>query len=266
MLAREHASGAAEADRNLIENQQRAVLVARGTDACPVVGRRDERRAANSLTDHRRHVPFLVEDIFHVVGAGEIAGLAAVKRAMAMVRWRHVFAAGQQRADPVAEHGFAAHRDGIERGAMERVPHRNEFEPPGGDAGQLQRHADGGGAAGRKEDAIEVARGEFDQLSGQGNGRFAGIAPRAERKRVELLFDRGDDPRVAKADLVNIVPVKIEVTSAGHILEPRAPAGSQRIQAGCRERLMQKILGIRLEESGGFRRCVFCRPGAALRR
>src|SRR5439155_10143374 len=225
MLAGEQASGATERDGNLVQNQQRAVFVAGGADAFPVLRRRDEGRAAHRLADHRGHVALLIKDIFDVVGAGETAGLAAAERTMAMVRRRGVFAAGQQRSNPGPEQRFAAHRDGIERRAVERVPEGNKLESPGGDAGELEGQADGRGAAGRKEDAIEVARGEFDQLSGQGNGRFAGIAPCAERKRVELLFDRGDDPRVAKADLVNIVPVKIEVTSAGHILEPRAPAG-----------------------------------------
>jgi len=39
-----------------LENQKRTVLVARGTDARPVVGRRDEWRAANGFSDHRHIV------------------------------------------------------------------------------------------------------------------------------------------------------------------------------------------------------------------
>src|SRR5262245_7918163 len=121
---------------------------------------------------------------------------------------------------------------------MERVPHRNELEPPGGDAGQLQRHADGGRAAGRKANAPQVAGGEFTEPSRQCDGRFARVAPGAKRKGVELLFDRGNNPRMAEADLMNVVAVEIEVTTALDVLNPRAMAGLEGGQAGGGKGLM----------------------------
>ena len=145
---------------------------------------------------------------------------------MARVRRGNVFASGQQRADSPAKRRLATHRDGIERGAVEGIPHRDEFEPSCRDARQLERHADGGSAAGRKEDAIQVAGGQLGQLPGQGHSRFAGVASGAKGEPVELFLYRGDDPRMPEADLVNIIAVKIEIAAAGNILDPRAPAGA----------------------------------------
>ena len=154
---------------------------------------------------------------------------------MAIVRRRDVFAARQQWANVAAKNGLAAHRDGVKRRAVKRIPHRNEFEPPGGDARELERQTNSRGASGSEQDAIAVARRELTQFFRQRDGRFARVTPRAERKCVELIFDRGDDSRMAEADLMHVVAVKIEVATSFDVLNPRVPAGFERVQARCGE-------------------------------
>src|SRR5256886_8999839 len=137
VFASEHPSGAAKPGRNFIEDKQRAVFVAGGADAFPVVERRNERRAPNGLADDSRHITFFFEDIFNVVGTGEIAGIAAANRAVAMVRRRDAFAASQTPADAAAKNGLAANGNSVERSAMKRIPHRNEFVSSRGEAREL---------------------------------------------------------------------------------------------------------------------------------
>ncbi len=114
MLAGEHLAGAAEAVRNLVEDQQRAVFVACGAHLLPIVQRRNERRAAHGLADDGGDIALLRQHILDVIGAKEVARRAAFERAMPIVRRRHVLAAGQQRAGAAAEDGLAADRNRVE--------------------------------------------------------------------------------------------------------------------------------------------------------
>src|SRR5262249_25531591 len=126
---------------------------------------------------------------------------------------------------------------------------RDDLEPSGGDAGQLQGHADGGRAAGSEENAPQITGSEFGELSREGDGEFVGVAPATKRKRVELSFDRGDDLRMAETHLVHVVPVEIEVAAAFYIFDPRALTGLERVEAGRGERLMEKVVRVFFEQS-----------------
>src|SRR5580765_94775 len=68
---------------------------------------------------------------------------------------------------------------------------------------------------------------------------------------------------MTETDLMNVVAVEIEVTTALHILNPRPAAGFESGQAGRREGLMEKIFRVFVEQSLCFRRKVLRGPGAA---
>ena len=59
---------------------------------------------------------------------------------------------------------------------------------------------------------------------GQRHRRLVGEAARRERQLVELRLERGNQPRMAVAEMVDVVAVKIHVTAAGEILEPSPSA------------------------------------------
>ena len=263
MLAREHAPGATEADGNLVEDQQRAVLVAGGPDAFPIIRRRDERRAAHRLADDGGHVALLFQDIVNVVGTGEVAGGATFEGTAQRLGRRDMFATRQQRPDALAEHGFTAHRDRIQRGAVEGIPHRNKFEPAGGDARELEGHADGRGAARREQHAIQIARRDFPESFGQFDRRRTRVTAGAKAEFVKLLLDGRDDAGMREADLMHVVPVEVEITPAFDILNPRALRLRQHVEARRGEGLMQEVSPVGFEQRLRRRRNVFRGPGAA---
>jgi len=78
-----------------------------------------------------------------------------------------------------------------------------------------------------------------------------------------LLFDRGDDSRMAESDLMNIVAVEVEVATTFGVLNPRALAGLERVQAGRGEGLMQEISCVLIEQALCFHGDIFCGPGPA---
>jgi len=119
-----------------------------------------------------------------------------------------VFAARQQRAEALAEHGFAADRDRIQRGAMKRIPHGNELESAGGNAREFEGHADGGCSARSEQRTLQIARRDFAETFGELDGRLARVTARAKAEFIELPFDGGDDAGMRKADLMNVVAVK----------------------------------------------------------
>ena len=64
------------------------------------------------------------------------------------------------------------------------MPRRNSaFVPPGGDARELERHADRFGTAGREQDLPQVARRERRELCSETHGVLVGEAARRERQR-----------------------------------------------------------------------------------
>ena len=140
-----------------------------------------------------------------------------------------MFAAGQQWSDALTKHGFTADGNRVERSAVEGVPHRDELEPAGGDPGQLEGHADRAGATGCEQDPGKIAGCDLDQAAGELDGGFAGVAAGAEAQGVELLPDRFEDARVRETDLMNIVAVEIEITSAFDIFDPGAFRMLQRV-------------------------------------
>ena len=87
VLEREHPAGAAEADRHLVQDQQRAVAVAGVADDAVVLGRRNlDVGAADGLDDHRADVLLLAEHVVEVLGALRVAGAAAAEAAGAADR------------------------------------------------------------------------------------------------------------------------------------------------------------------------------------
>src|SRR4051812_23903108 len=94
MFDGEHFSGAAEAMRYFIENQQCTVFIAGGADPLPIIRWRNERCASDSFGDDRGNVALLLEHVFDIIRAVQIATVAAFERAMSIVGGRDVLAAG----------------------------------------------------------------------------------------------------------------------------------------------------------------------------
>ncbi len=214
---------------------QRLVIGARGDLH---VGR------AHGLHDHRGDVLFLGEHVFDVLGAARIAGPAAAEAARPRIARRHVLGPRKQRSHVAAEERLAADGNRVERRAVERVPHRDRLVPPGGEARELQRHADRARATGREENLGEVAGCELDQAAGERDRGLVREAPGRERERVERAPDRLHDAWVPVADLVDAVAVKIHVAPALDVLEPDAGRGGERVEARRRKRLVQEVLRV----------------------
>src|SRR5205085_5298008 len=139
----------------------------------------------------------------------EVARAAAVEEAASRIARRRVFCTGQQRAGVPAEQRLATDRNRVERCSVEGIPERKRLVTTGRDPRKLERHADRERAAGREEYLGQWIRCEPGELCGERDCRCIGVAPRRERKRVELLLDRLDDARMPVADLVHVVAVKI---------------------------------------------------------
>jgi hypothetical protein len=241
VLRCEHPAGAAEALRDLVEHEERAMPVARRADARPVLRMRDDRNAAHGLGDDGGHVPLALQHVLDVVGAAESAPPGAAEHAMRGVRRRHVLGAGQQGPDVAAEHPLAADARRIERGAVEGVPHRDGFVSTGHDTGQPERHPDGGSAARAEQRLAEITGRDLREFSREVNSPCVRVAPRAERELVELRLDRGDHRGIAEADLMHAVAVEVHVAPALEILEVDAVGSDERVQARRGERLSQEV-------------------------
>ncbi len=248
VLEREHAARAPETDRNFVEYQQRAVAIAGIADDAVVLRRRNlDVRAADGLDDHGADVFLLGQHVVEVFGAFRVAGAAAAEAARARIARRRVLGAGQQRAHVLAEHGFAADRDGVERGAVEAVPQRQRLVAAGREARELQRHADRERAAGREEHLAERVgrqRGEPRREVDRGG---IGEPPRRKGQGVQLRLDRRHDVRMAVAHLMHVVAVEIHHATAFDVGEPDALAGCHRVEARRRQRLVQEHVGVGVE-------------------
>jgi hypothetical protein len=135
---------------------------------------------------------------------------------------------------------------------VKRVPHGNGFETARGDAGQHEGDADGFGAAGGKEDLVQSSGGKLGQALRQSNRRDIRKAAGAESQTIHLPLDGLDHLRMAEADLVNAVAVKVEELAALQIFQVGARATSQNVQTGRRKRLMQKVASIFFQPVSGF--------------
>ena len=78
-------------------------------------------------------------------------------------------------------------------------------------------------------------------FSRQGDGRRAGIAPRRKREGVHLLGNGALEPRMAVADVVDVVAVEIHVAAAGEVLDPDAFRLGDGVEARGRDRLAQEV-------------------------
>jgi hypothetical protein len=208
----------------------------------PEVGRGHIGRRADRLGDDGGHVPLVREHIFDVVGALEIATAArcALPQAAILARRGHVRSAGEQRAHASTKDLFAADRDGVERRAVKRIPHRDRLVSPGGDPRELERHADRRRAAGAEERLVEMARRELGQSSREIDRHAVRVAARAEGQLVELRLHGGDHRRIAVAHLVYVVAVKIHVAPTLQVLDVDPLGVLKRVEAGGREGLVQE--------------------------
>ena len=255
VLEREHPAGAAEADRHLVEDQQRAVTVARVADDPVVLGRRNLHvGAADRLDDHGADVLFLAEHVVDVLGAlarcrrrRSQSGTPPDRRA---ARARCPAAAArcscERRASPPIEIASSdapwklSHSDSV---LWRPVARRASFSampiasvPPGANS----TLPSGSGAS-------------VGKLCGQVDGRRIGEAPRRERERVELSPDGCHHVRVPIADLVHVVAVEVHHAAAFDVGQPDAVAGGERVEAGRGQRLMQENIRIGVEQRAGAR-------------
>jgi hypothetical protein len=147
---------------------------------------------------------------------------------------------------------------------MKRLPHRDEFEPSGGHACKLERHADRAGSTGRKQNPIQVSPSQRREPGGQFNRRLTSVSPGAETQLIELVLDGGDDSRVSKPDLMHIVAVKIKVTAPLDIFDPCALGTFEHVQTRRGERLVEELASVLIKYLPGCRREAL-EPGCAMR-
>ncbi len=69
---------------------------------------------------------------------------------------------------------------------------------------------------------------------------------------MHLTGDCFDQARMPIAYVMQVIAVKIHVSLAGVIFDPDTLGLSNRIQAGCRNRLMQKVLRIAIQNVPGL--------------
>ena len=203
-------------------------------DHLPVLGPGNVRSAANRFGNYGRYVPLLGEDVFHIPGAHEVtsAATAAFVEAVVLIGRRHVFGAREERADVLAKNRFPTDGDGVQGGAVERVPHGNRLVATGSHPRQFDGHADGTGAAWTQQHLVQVAGRELHKLAGQVDGDLVGVAPGAEGKPFELFLDRRNDRGMAKAHLVDVIAVEVQITPALKVLDIGAITGTHDIETG----------------------------------
>ena len=249
MLEREHPAGPAQADRHLVENQQRAVTIAGVADDAVVLGGRDlDVGAADRFDDHGADVLFLAEHVVEVFRALRVAGAAATEAAGGRVARRRVLGPRHERTHVLAEDRFAADRDGVERRPVETVPQRQRLVAAGRDARELQRHADRERAAGREQNLAQRVGRERGEPRGEIDGGLVRVPAGREGQGVELALDRRHHVRMAVAHLMDVVAVEIHDAAAFDVGEPHALAGGERVEAGRGQRLMQEDLGVGVEQ------------------
>jgi len=148
---------------------------------------------------------------------------------------------------------------------MKGIPHRNKFEPTGGNARKLESHANRGGSAGSKQHAVQIAGRNFAEASGQLNRGRACIAAGAKAEFIKLLFDRCNNTRMCKADLMDVVTVEVEITSALDILNPRPLCLGQHVEARRGKGLMQEMATVSFQQRLRLGSDMFGRPRSSLR-
>ena len=267
MLEGEHASGPPKADRYFVQDQQRAVAVTGGAHYAVIIGWRNLHvGAADGLDDDGPDVLFLAEHVVEILGAPQIAGRAAAKAATARIAGRRMLGSGQERPDAFAKDGLPSDRDRVEGCAVKRIPQRERLVAAGGQAGELQGHADGKRSAGCKQDFPERFRRQGNQARGKLHRGGVGEPARREGQSVELALDGCHYPWMPVTDLVHVVAVKIHDPATLAIFEPDAFGGGEGIEAGGRERLVEEVFGVGVEERARPAMDVGGLEGAAQRR
>jgi len=157
----------------------------------------------------------------------------------------------QQRPDVLTEKGFTAERDGVKGGPVKGLPHGEGLEAAGGHPCQFEGHADGAGAARGQENLGISHRGKGREPFAQFDRRSIAVTARAKRQVMHLLDHRLHHPRVAVADLMGAVAVKIEEGSALHIGKAGTRGPGENIEAGRRQALAQKDPLVAFKEAAG---------------
>ena len=57
-----------------------------------------------------------------------------------------------------------------------------------------------------------------------------GVAPGTKRQLTQLCLDRRNHPRMAEADLMDVVPMEIQVTTTLDVFDPRSFAAFQGVE------------------------------------
>src|SRR5262245_32019960 len=108
MLESEEFPGSAQCDRNLVEHQQRPMLVAGSANLLPVIQGWNHRDVTHGFPDNRRHISFALQDVLDVIGASQVAGRTAAKRAVGGVGRGRVLAPWQQRSGVLPKSAFTS--------------------------------------------------------------------------------------------------------------------------------------------------------------
>ena len=249
MLEREHAARAAEADRHFVEDQQRAMAVARVAHDPIVGGRRDLHvGAAHRFDDDGADVLFLCQHVVEVLGALCGAGAAAAEAHAPRIAWRRMLGARQQRAHSFAKDRFAADRDRVERRAVEAVPRAKASCGGPSRAARASMPCRSRACRQARTALCRADRRERGELRREIDGLRVGEAPGREGQRVELALDGGHHMRMPIAHLVDVVAVEIHHAAAFDIGEPDSVAGGERVEARGGQRLVQKVIGVGVEQ------------------
>ena len=188
LLAREHRPGAAEADRDLVADEQHAELVAQLAQRAQVAVRVHDhpRRALHQRLDDDRRDALAVrlEQPAHVGGVARL-GVVGLEQQLAERRVEEVDPADRDRADRVAVVGVA---QADELGALRLAAQLPVL------VGHLHRDLGGGRAVVGVEDALQPGR--RDRHEARRQLRRAGMREaehRRVRDAVELRLHRGVD-------------------------------------------------------------------------
>ena len=131
-----------------------------------------------------------------------------------------------------------------EPSTMERVPKGQGLEPSGRDSCDLERGLDRIRAACREEDLGEIAGCDLTDLFRKLGRHITAKTPGREGKLIHLLGDRSLQARMAIADVMDGVAVKIHVAASIPILDPDAFRLADGAEARGGNGLMDETCGI----------------------
>ena len=158
--------------------------------------------------------------------------------------------AGQERAKPRIGLG-AGEAEGAETVAVIGAFEGDGLVPTGRHPRELERDLDRVRPAGCEQHLGGRAGPAGEQFFREKHRRLIGEAARRERQRVELRLERGDEARMAIAQMMRRIAVKIDEAPPFHVFEPYALRAFERKWAGRRALLMEEAGGVAGDEVVG---------------